>query len=44
MQFGIGEVSHKKYLNAFLTGQYPGSFARGELYNSDLVSGEICSK
>lgn len=40
MQFGIEEVSHKKYLNAFLTGQYPGSFARGELYNSDPVSGE----
>ncbi len=39
MQFGIGEVSHKKYLNDFLTGQYPGSFARGELYNSDPVSG-----
>ncbi len=40
MQFGIGEVSHKKYLNDFLTGQYPGSFARGELYNSDPVSGD----
>ncbi len=40
MQFGIGEVSHKKYLNDFLTGQYPGSFARGELYNSDPASGD----
>ncbi len=40
MQFGIGEVSHKKYLNDFLTGQFPGSFARGELYNSDPVSGD----
>lgn len=38
MQFGIGEVSHKKYLNDFLTGQYPDSFARGELYNSDPES------
>ena len=27
-QFGIDEVSHKKYLNDFLTGQYPGSFGR----------------
>lgn len=40
MQFGIGEVSHKKYLNDFLTGHYPGSFARGELYNSDPTSGD----
>ena len=40
MQFGIGEVSHKKYLNDFLTGQIPDSFARGELYNSDPTSGD----
>jgi len=40
MQFGIGEVSHKRYLNEFLTGKYPGSFARGELYNSDPSSGD----
>lgn len=40
MQYGIGEVSHKKYLNDFFTGQYPGSFARGELYNSDPLSGD----
>lgn len=40
MQFGIGEVSHKKYLNDFFTGQYPGSFAKGELYNSDPASGD----
>lgn len=40
MQFGIGEVSHKKYLNDFLTGQNPDSFARGELYNSDPTSGD----
>lgn len=39
-QFGLGEVSHKKYLNDFLTGNYPGSFARGELYNSDPTSGD----
>ena len=32
MQFGIGEVSHKKYLNDFLTGAIPESFGRGELY------------
>ncbi len=39
-QFGIEETSHKKYLNDFLTGQYPGSFSRGELYNSDPESGD----
>ncbi len=40
IQFGIEENSHKEYLNSFLTGQYPGSFARGELYNSDPASGD----
>lgn len=39
-QFGIGEVSHKKYLNDFLTGVIPDSFGRGELYNSDPASGD----
>lgn len=39
-QFGIGEVSHKKYLNDFLTGAIPESFGRGELYNSDPTSGD----
>ena len=37
---GMGEVSHKKYLNDFFTGCIPDSFARGELYNSDPVSGD----
>ena len=32
-QFGIGEESHKKYLNDWFTGKWPGSWARGELYN-----------
>ena len=32
-QFGQSEVPHKKYLNDFLTGRWPSSFARGELYN-----------
>ena len=38
--FGIQEVPHKKYLNDFLTGQYPDSFARGELYNDDPRLGD----
>lgn len=39
-QFGMGEVSHKKYLNDFLTGAIPEAFGRGELYNSDPASGD----
>lgn len=39
-QFDCMEVPHKKYLNDFLTGQYPGSFGRGELYNADPTSGD----
>ena len=37
---GKGEVAHKKYLNDFLTGKFPGSFARGELYNDDPRLGD----
>lgn len=39
-RFGIEEVSHKKYLNDFLTGVIPEAFGRGELYNSDPTSGD----
>ncbi len=38
--FAIEEVPHKKYLNDFLTGKYPNSFARGELYNDDPRLGD----
>ncbi|MCI8862246.1 MAG: amylosucrase [Lachnospiraceae bacterium] len=34
------EVPHKKYLNDYLTGKWPGSYARGELYNDDSASGD----
>ena len=34
------EVPHKKYLNDYLTGKWPGSYARGELYNDDPTSGD----
>lgn len=40
LQFGSTEVPHKKYLNDFFTGEYPNSFAKGELYNSDPTSGD----
>ena len=38
--FGIEEVAHKKYLNDYLTGKWPGSDARGELYNDDPRLGD----
>ena len=39
-QFGIAQVPHKKFLNDYLTGHWPGSDARGELYNSDMRLGD----
>ena len=38
--FGMEEVPHKKYLNDYLTGNWPGSNARGELYNNDPRLGD----
>lgn len=34
------EVPHKKFLNTYFTGNWPGSLARGELYNDDPASGD----
>ena len=34
------EVPHKKFLNDYLTGNWPGSPARGELYNDDPTLGD----
>jgi Glycosidases len=39
-QFGIEEVAHKKYLNDYLKGAWPGSDSRGELYNDDPRLGD----
>ena len=39
-QFGVEEVAHKKYLNDWFTGKWPGSPARGELYNDDPRLGD----
>ena len=39
-QFGVEEVAHKKYVNDYLTGKWPGSPARGELYNDDPRLGD----
>ena len=35
--FGFKEAPHKKYLNDWFTGKWPGSPARGELYNDSEV-------
>ena len=39
-RFEIAEVPHKKYLNDYLTGKWPGSPSRGELYNDDPRLGD----
>ena len=38
--FGMSQVPHKKYLNDYLTGKWPGSDSRGELYNDDPRLGD----
>lgn len=40
MHQGIGERSHKQYLNDYFQGYAGGSNSRGELYNADPVSGD----
>lgn len=37
---GLRQIPHKKYLNDYLTGKWPGSDARGELYNDDPRLGD----
>lgn len=39
-QLGMEEVPHKAYLNAFFTGEFAGSFARGERYNASQELGD----
>ncbi len=43
-QFGISETLHKKFLNDYFRGIFPGSDARGELYNDDpvLMDARLC--
>lgn len=38
--FGVNEVSHKRYLNDWFTGKWTGSHSRGELYNDDPRLGD----
>ena len=37
---GMEEVAHKRYLNDYFTGKYPGSDSRGELYNDNPRLGD----
>ena len=37
---GMEENPHKRFLNDYFTGKFPGSDARGELYNDDPASGD----
>ena len=39
-RFGTNEVAHKKFLNDWFTGKWPGSDSRGELYNDDPRLGD----
>ncbi len=39
-KFGMTEIPHKKYLNDYFRGIWPGSNARGELYNDDPKLGD----
>lgn len=39
-RFGTQEVPHKKFLNDWFTGKWPGSDSRGELYNDDPRLGD----
>ncbi|MBR0375171.1 MAG: amylosucrase, partial [Firmicutes bacterium] len=39
-QLGQGEVPHKRYLNDWFSGRFPGSRSRGELYNDDPALGD----
>ncbi|MBR1684915.1 MAG: alpha-amylase family protein [Clostridia bacterium] len=39
-QFGQQEVPHKKFLNDYFTGRFPGSSSQGELYNDDPRLGD----
>ncbi|MBQ8161657.1 MAG: alpha-amylase family protein [Clostridia bacterium] len=40
MNFAQEEVPHKRFLNDYFTGKFPGSPARGELYNDDPRLGD----
>ncbi len=43
-RFGTDETAHKKYLNDYYTGKWPGSGSRGELYNDapSLGDARLC--
>ncbi len=40
-QFGINGYDHRKFLNAFYTGRFPGSFARGLPFQENPKTGDM---
>lgn len=40
-EFGINGFDHRQFLNAFYTGQHPGSFARGLPYQFDPITRDV---
>lgn len=43
-KFGFDEVAHKKFLNDYFKGDFPGSFSKGETYNDapELGDARMC--
>ncbi|MBR1497102.1 MAG: alpha-amylase family protein [Oscillospiraceae bacterium] len=39
-RFNFDEVAHKRFLNDWFTGRFPGSWSKGELYNDDPRLGD----
>ena len=40
LRIGVDPRLHRQYLNAFYSGQFPGSFARGELFQANSQTGD----
>jgi amylosucrase len=40
IRLGVDPRLHRQYLNAFYSGQFPGSFARGELFQKNSETGD----
>lgn len=38
--WGMEEAPHKRFLNDYFLGNFPGSVSRGELYNDDPITGD----
>jgi len=38
---GIDPAAHRRFLNRFYTGEFPGSYARGKRFQEDLTTGDV---